>query len=61
MDYSPCSEREIWPILGNFIPKLERPHPFNLFYMYCAPFGPQDWWAVTNAKLLIAFLCEEPN
>ena len=35
MDYSPWSERENWPFLKVAIsPKLERPHPPKLVYMY---------------------------
>ena len=35
MDYSPWSEREIWPFLKVVIsPKSEKPHPPKLVYMH---------------------------
>ena len=35
MDYSPWSEREIWPFLKVAVSsKLERPHPPKLLYMH---------------------------
>ena len=35
MDYSPWSEREIWPFLRVVVsPKPERSHPPKLVYMY---------------------------
>ena len=35
MDYSPCSEREIWPFMKLAIsPKVQRSHPPKLVYMH---------------------------
>ena len=50
MDYSPWSEREIWPFLREAVsPKPKRPHPPKLMYMHVTSTHTcMNFWANSN-------------